>query len=599
MDESKKDEPKRRLARLMGYAGGHRYLTYSSLVLSAISSAISVVPFYYIWLMLDEIIRVMPDYSQATDLVHNGWMALGFTVASVLIYIVALMCSHIAAFRIAKNIRKTCVSHALELSPGAFDTMGTGKVRRIIQDSSAATETYLAHQLPDMAGSVVLPVAILVMLFVFDWRLGLASLVPIAISMAFMISMTGSKVLREHMEVYQGALGDVNKEAVEYVRGISVVKTFQQTVASFQTFRESILRYSEFTIKYTKWCRSRMCLFVVASNCAFASIILAALWVNGGLVWTTEFLLDFMFYVIFTPLISVLMMRIMFSSNEGYIVDDALSRIDGLLAMKPLPEPSEPREPEDWTVRFEGVSFTYPGSERPAVDTVNLTMRSGTVTALVGASGSGKSTVASLACRFWDPQSGSVTIGGVDLRDIGSERLSEITAYVFQNNGLLKDTLLNNVRLGKPEATEGEVSRALRLAQCDDIVAKLPKGLDTPIGPGGTYLSGGEVQRIAIARAILKDSPIIILDEATAFADPENECLVQRAFRNLTENKTVLMIAHRLTTVRETDCICVMDGGRIMEIGTHSELMREGGAYSRMWNDYQRSLSWRITGAAQ
>lgn len=599
MSNSEEEKPPRRLSRLMAYAGGHRYLTYASLVLSAVSSALSVIPFYYIWLMLDEVLRVMPDYSQATNLVSNGWMALGFTVLSIIVYIAALMCSHIAAFRIAKNIRKTCVSHAMELSPGAFDMMGTGKVRRIIQDSSAATETYLAHQLPDMVGSVVLPVAILVMLFVFDWRLGLASLVPIILAGGFMLSMTGSKVMAEHMEVYQGALGDVNKEAVEYVRGISVVKTFQQTVASFQTFRDSIMRYSEFTIKYTKWCRSRMCLFVVASNCAFATLILAALWINGGLVWTTEFLLDFMFYVIFTPLIAVLMMRIMFSSNEGYIVDDALSRIDGLLAMEPLPEPSEPKEPEDWTVRFEDVSFTYPGTERPAVDSVTLTMRPGTVTALVGASGSGKSTVASLACRFWDPQSGRITIGGVDLRDIGSERLSEITAYVFQSNGLLKDTLLNNVRMGRPDATEEEVSRALKLAQCDDIVAKLPQGLDTPIGPGGTYLSGGEVQRVAIARAILKDSPIIILDEATAFADPENEYLVQQAFRNLTEDRTVLMIAHRLTTVRDADCICVMDDGMIREIGTHPELMEEAGTYSRMWNDYQRSLSWRISGVSQ
>lgn len=589
----------KRLSTLTSYAGKHRYLTYSSLILSAISAALSVVPFYYIWLMLKEVLDVMPDYSQAVDLVQNGWMALGFTVLSVVIYIAGLMCSHIAAFRIAKNIRKTTIAHAMKLPPGAFDTIGTGKVRRVIQDSAGATETYLAHQLPDMAGSVVLPLAIIVMLFLFDWRLGLASLVPIIIAALAMYNMVGNKSMKEHMEMYQSALGDVNKEAVEYVRGISVVKTFQQTVDSFQNFKKSINRYSEFVVKYTIWCRKWMVIFVVASNCAFATLILTAMYLNGGLEGNIEFILDFMFYVIFTPLIAVLLMRIMFASNEGYIVDDALSRINGITSMEPLSEPSEPKEPADWSLSFENVSFAYPESDRPAVDCADLSLKSGTVTALVGASGSGKSTVANLACRFWDPQSGRISIGGVDLKDIGSRRLGEITSYVFQTNKLLKDTLRNNVCLGKPDATEEEINNALHEAQCDDIIAKLPDGLDTLIGPGGVYLSGGEVQRIAIARTMLKDSPIIILDEATAFADPENEYLVQKAFEKLAQNKTVLMIAHRLTTVRNADCICVMDDGKIIERGTHNELVSLNGTYCRMWDDYQRSLSWKVSGASQ
>lgn len=600
MEKSKDNSNGRRLSRLASFAGGRRYLTYASLLLSAVSAALSVVPYYYIWLILDEVLAAYPDLGDATGIVHNGWMAVGFTVLSVALYIAALMCSHLAAFRIAKNMKKRALAHVMTLPPGAFDMMGSGKVRRIINDSAEATHTYAAHQLPDLAGSVVLPISIVVMLFFFDWRLGIACIVPIAVSIAVMYTMMGNKVLAEFMGVYQGALGDMNKEAVEYVRGISVVKTFQQTVHTFQTFKESILRYGEFASGYARWCKKRMVAYMVFANLSFAFLILAAMAITGGLKNVTpEFISDFLFYVVFSPLVAILLVRIMYSSEDGYKVDDALSRIDGLMAMEPLPETGDPKVPDDMTVRFEGVTFTYPGSDRPAVEAVSMTMRPGTVTALVGPSGSGKSTIASLAARFWDPQQGRVSIGGVDLRDISSEDLSGLESYVFQSNTLLRDTLLNNVRLGRPDATPEQVSEALRQAQCEDIVAKLPNGLDTPLGPGGVYLSGGETQRVAVARAILKGSPIVILDEATAFADPENEHLVQKAFEKLAEDRTVLIIAHRLTTVRNADCICVVDGGRIREIGTHAELMEEGGEYRRMWEDYQRSLTWRVKGVAQ
>ena len=600
MEKSKDNPNGRRLSRLASFAGGRRYLTYASLLLSAVSAALSVVPYYYIWLILDEVLADYPDLGDATGIVHNGWMAVGFTVLSVALYIAALMCSHLAAFRIAKNMKKRALAHVMTLPPGAFDMMGSGKVRRIINDSAEATHTYAAHQLPDLAGSVVLPISIVVMLFFFDWRLGIACIVPIAVSIAVMYTMMGNKVLAEFMGVYQGALGDMNKEAVEYVRGISVVKTFQQTVHTFQTFKESILRYGEFASGYARWCKKRMVAYMVFANLSFAFLILAAMAITGGLKNVTpEFISDFLFYVVFSPLVAILLVRIMYSSEDGYKVDDALSRIDGLMAMEPLPETGDPKVPDDMTVRFEGVTFTYPGSDRPAVEAVSMTMRPGTVTALVGPSGSGKSTIASLAARFWDPQQGRVSIGGVDLRDISSKDLSGLESYVFQSNTLLRDTLLNNVRLGRPDATPEQVSEALRQAQCEDIVAKLPNGLDTPIGPGGVYLSGGETQRVAVARAILKGSPIVILDEATAFADPENEHLVQKAFEKLAEDRTVLIIAHRLTTVRNADCICVVDGGRIREIGTHAELMEEGGEYRRMWEDYQRSLTWRVKGVAQ
>ena len=600
MEKSKDNPNGRRLSRLASFAGGRRYLTYASLLLSAVSAALSVVPYYYIWLILDEVLAAYPDLGDATGIVHNGWMAVGFTVLSVALYIAALMCSHLAAFRIAKNMKKRALAHVMTLPPGAFDMMGSGKVRRIINDSAEATHTYAAHQLPDLAGSVVLPISIVVMLFFFDWRLGIACIVPIAVSIAVMYTMMGNKVLAEFMGVYQGALGDMNKEAVEYVRGISVVKTFQQTVHTFQTFKESILRYGEFASGYARWCKKRMVAYMVFANLSFAFLILAAMAITGGLENVTpEFISDFLFYVVFSPLVAILLVRIMYSSEDGYKVDDALSRIDGLMAMEPLPETGDPKVPDDMTVRFEGVTFTYPGSDRPAVEAVSMTMRPGTVTALVGPSGSGKSTIASLAARFWDPQQGRISIGGIDLRDISSKDLSGLESYVFQSNTLLRDTLLNNVRLGRPDATPEHVSEALRQAQCEDIVAKLPNGLDTPIGPGGIYLSGGETQRVAVARAILKGSPIVILDEATAFADPENEHLVQKAFEKLAEDRTVLIIAHRLTTVRNADCICVVDGGRIREIGTHAELMEEGGEYRRMWEDYQRSLTWRVKGVAQ
>ena len=600
MEKSKDNPNGRRLSRLASFAGGRRYFTYASLLLSAVSAALSVVPYYYIWLILDEVLAAYPDLGDATGIVHNGWMAVGFTVLSVALYIAALMCSHLAAFRIAKNMKKRALAHVMTLPPGAFDMMGSGKVRRIINDSAEATHTYAAHQLPDLAGSVVLPISIVVMLFFFDWRLGIACIVPIAVSIAVMYTMMGNKVLAEFMGVYQGALGDMNKEAVEYVRGISVVKTFQQTVHTFQTFKESILRYGEFASGYARWCKKRMVAYMVFANLSFAFLILAAMAITGGLENVTpEFISDFLFYVVFSPLVAILLVRIMYSSEDGYKVDDALSRIDGLMAMEPLPETGDPKVPDDMTVRFEGVTFTYPGSDRPAVEAVSMTMRPGTVTALVGPSGSGKSTIASLAARFWDPQQGRISIGGIDLRDISSKDLSGLESYVFQSNTLLRDTLLNNVRLGRPDATPEQVSEALRQAQCEDIVAKLPNGLDTPIGPGGVYLSGGETQRVAVARAILKGSPIVILDEATAFADPENEHLVQKAFEKLAEDRTVLIIAHRLTTVRNADCICVVDGGRIREIGTHAELMEEGGEYRRMWEDYQRSLTWRVKGVAQ
>ncbi len=586
-----------RMADFERYADGRHHFLVVSMVASAASAILSVMPFYYIWLIAREALS-----GGDTDLmVGYGWMAMLYAVLSILVYVAALTVSHLAAFRISKNMKKTLVNHALTLSPGAFDDEGSGRIRRTIQDSVESTHEYLAHSLPDLAGMFVLPFAVIAMLLLFDWRLGLASLVPVVIGLLLLMSMMGRKAMQESMSQWQSLMGDVNSKTVEYVRGISVVKVFQQTLESFQNLRDSIDAFSEYCRNYTEMTRSRrIALFALINSCSAFVVIFAVFiieYLENGAV-TPDMISNIIFYVVFTPVISVLLMRIMFTSDQTYKVNEAMDSVNAILAMEALEEPASPVKPSDYTVTFENLTFSYPGSSHPAVDGVDLVMKQGTITALVGASGSGKSTLAGLAARFWDPQQGSVRIGGADLRDVGTENVRSVESYVFQNNHLIKGSLLENVRLGRPGASPDEVSEALRLAQCEDIVRKMPRGLDTMIGPGGTYLSGGEVQRISIARAILRNAPIVILDEATAFADPENEHLIQKAFEELARGRTVLMIAHRLTTVRNADLICVMDQGKIIESGRHDELMEASGRYRTMWDDYQKALSWKVKGAA-
>ncbi len=592
-----KEKKQSRLAEFERYAEGRHHLVAVGMIGSAMGAMLSVVPFYYIWLIIKE---ALGD-GDADLMIGYGWMALAFALLSLLVYILALLMSHLAAFRIAKNMKKEMVRHVLSLSPEALDEEGSGRVRRVIQDSVESTHTYIAHNLPDLASMYALPVAIVALLLIFDWRLGIASMIPVLLAMYVSRAMTGRKNMQESMEQWQSSMADVNNKSVEYVRGISVVKVFQQTVDSFQSLKGSIDRYSDFCQGYTEMARMPMStFFALINSCgifvmAFAVIIIEFL--DGGTV-SEDLIVNVIFYVSFASVITVLMMRIMFASDQSYRVDDALNRIHELLSLKPLEEPDEPVIPDDFTIRFDNVRFAYSDDAPNAVDGVSLEMRQGTITALVGQSGSGKSTMAGLAARFWDPQEGTVSIGGKDVRKIGSKQIRHLESYVFQNNHLIKGTLMENVRLGKPDATEDEVRRVLELAQCTDIVAKMPQGLDTLIGPGGVYLSGGEVQRISIARAILRDAPIVILDEATAFADPENEHLIQKAFEQLAKGRTVLLIAHRLTTIRNADQICVMDHGKILESGRHDELIALSGRYSAMWNDYQRALSWKVKGAS-
>ena len=579
------------LSRLLTIAGSYRYLTYASWILSAISALIALVPYYFIWQVMREVLEVAPNFSRAQNLTHNGWMAVLFAVIAVLVYIAGLMCSHLGAFRIATNLRLQSMNHIVKLPLGFAEHFGSGKLRKIVNESSAATETYLAHQLPDRANALATPCGLLVLLFVFDWRLGLLSLAPVLLGFLIMMAMTG-KEMQQKMKEYQNALDDMAGEAVEYVRGIPVVKTFGQTIFSFKKFKDSIDRYKVWVIAYTKQLRTPMMFYTAAINGVFVFLIAGALLFTQEQV-TTEFLLNLVFYIIITPIISVTLTRIMFQSENAMIVDDALQRIDSVLNLEPLKETAHPKHPKDGSVELEQVHFSYDG-EKEVLKGISISIPAGQTVAFVGPSGGGKTTLANLISRFFDPQSGTVRVGGVDVRNIPKEELMNTVSFVFQNSRLIKASIFENVRLGKPEATREEVMAALKNAQCDDILEKLPDGMDTVIGTKGVYLSGGEQQRIAIARVMLKNTPIIILDEATAFADPDNETRVQAAFSKLSQGKTVIMIAHRLSTVAGADQIYVVKGGQIAESGSSRELMERDGLFARMWKNYQTSVQWKV-----
>ena len=579
------------LSRLMGYAGNYRYFTYASWVLSAVSALVALVPFVYIWKILRDVLNAAPDYAQAVNIPHYGWMAVLFAVLAYLIYIAALMCSHLSAFRVATNLRLEVSEHLATLPLGFTETFGSGKLRKIIHESTGAAETFLAHQLPDKYNAMATPIGLLVLLLVFDWRLGLLSLVPVALGFVIMSAMTGRR-MADKMRQYGNALESMSNEAVEYVRGIPVVKTFGQSVFSFKKFKATIDEYEKWVIAYTKELRMPMMLYTAAINGVFAFLIV------GGLLFTrngvtSEFLLNLLFYIIITPVISLTLTRIMYMSENELVVADALARVDSVLDAEPVPENDHPRHPKDASVSLKDVHFSYDG-KTDVIKGVSLKIQPGQMVAFVGPSGGGKSTLANLICRFFDVQSGSVRVGGADVRDIPKEELMDTISFVFQNSRLLKGSILDNVRLGRPQATEAEVLAALKAAQCMDIVEKFPEGIHTVIGTKGVYLSGGEQQRIAIARAMLKNAPILLLDEATAFADPDNEAKVQAAFAQLAKGKTVLMIAHRLSTVANADCIYVVQDGQIAESGTKDELCAQNGLFARMWQEYQASVQWKV-----
>lgn len=580
----------------MGYAKGHQVLTYLSWILSALSALLALVPFWYIWRIIHDILEVSPDYAQAQNVTQYGWSAVWFAILSIVVYIAALMCSHISAFRVASNIRKELMRHITALPLGVTEKYGSGKLRRIVNTSSTATETYLAHRLPDKAGAIATPVGLLVLLLAFDWRLGLLSLVPVVLGFVIMMKMTG-KNMEQKMKEYQNALADMSNEAVEYVRGIPVVKTFGQTIFSFKRFKATIDNYEKWVIAYTKALRLPMMLYTTAVNGVFAFLIAGGILLTRNGV-TTQLLLNLIFYIVITPVIGTTLTKIMFMSEDTMIVNDAISRIDEVLHEKPLSESTVNNVPSDHSITLEHVSYSYDVSEhvpaKNALNDVSLSIPSGQVVALVGASGGGKTTLANIVTRFFDPQKGRIRIGKTDIRDIPKETLMNHVSFVFQNSRLIKASILENVRMGKPAASREEIILALEAAQCMDIVKKLPNGIDTVVGTDGVYLSGGEQQRVAIARAILKNAPILILDEATAFADPDNEVRVQQALSALSQGKTVIMIAHRLSSITNADCIYVLRDGEIAESGTHHELIHKNGIFAHMWNNYSEAAEWKI-----
>ena len=580
------------LSRLLDYAGTYRILTYLSWVLAAAGALLALVPFGYIWRILREVIEVAPQYENAVHVTQYGWMAVAFAVVAVLTYIAGLMCSHLAVFRIATNLRLAMVKHIATLPLGTIEQFGSGKLRRTISETAGSAETYLAHQLPDQAKAMATIAGLLTLLLAFDWRLGLLSLVPVALAFAVMTSMTGKK-MQEQMTQYQNALADMSGEAVEYVRGIPVVKTFGQTVFSFKKFKGTIDNYERWVIAYTKQLRWPMIFYTLAVNSVFVFLIAGAfLFASGGTDGGA--LLNLLFYIIITPVISLTLTKLMFMSENGMIVQDAITRIDRVLESPSLSCSNAPKHPKDSSVALDHVTFSYDGVKN-ALEDISLSIGAGQTVAFVGPSGGGKSTLAALIARFFDPQSGKISIGGVNVKDIDKSELMDTVSFVFQNSRLIKGSILDNVRMGKPNATDGEVLAALSAAQCMDIIEKFPDGVHTVIGSQGVYLSGGETQRLAIARAMLKNAPVLILDEATAFADPDNETEVQAAFNALAKGRTVIMIAHRLSTVVNADRIYVLKEGRLAESGSFAELSGQADSlFGTMWRDYQQSVQWKV-----
>ena len=594
-----KKEKKNDAATLLQYAGSRRKMTFLGLILSAISMLLSMAPYICIWLAARDLIAVAPEWTRAQSVMSYGWMAFAFAMGGIVLYFSGLMCTHLAAFRTASNIRKQGVARVMKAPLGYFDSNASGLIRGRLDAAAADTETLLAHNLADIVGTIVLFAAMIVMMFVFDWRMGAACLLAAVISVISMFVMMGGKNAKIMAE-YQAAQDRMTKAGTEYVRGIPVVKIFQQTVYSFKAFKQAIEDYSDKAEHYqADVCRVPQSVNLTFTEGAFVFLVPAALFLAPSALVAGEFagfITDFVFYAVFSAIISTALAKIMFASSGIMLAQTALGRIGKVMAAPALKISAHPQTPHGNKVEFKDVSFTYDGAHSPALSHVSFTAEAGQTVALVGPSGGGKTTAASLIPRFRDATSGTVTVGGADVTQMDPHVLMDQVAFVFQNDHLFKTSILENVRAARPNASREQVLSALTAAQCGDIIEKLPDGVDTQIGTEGTYLSGGEQQRIALARAILKDAPIVVLDEATAFADPENEVLIQKAFAALTKGRTVIMIAHRLSTVVGADKIIVLDDGQIAEQGTHEALVGAGGLYAQMWADYNRSVEWKISG---
>lgn len=570
------------------YAGGHKHLITLGRFLAAVSAVMTLLPYYLMW----KIIRVAVNGDNPEHITFYAILAVALIVGALLVYIAALLCTHISAFRVQANMRSSLMKRIVTLPLGIFDEDGTGKIRRIVNDSTAATETYIAHTLADKTVAAVTPVGLLVLVFAFNWKIGLICMVPAVLGFACMMFMMGSN-MQKKMKEYQDALETMSSEATEYVRGVPVVKTFGQTVHSFKRFKNCIDGYGKWTTEYTLMLRFPMMGFMTFINAIFVALVIASfIFTRNGV--DNAIILNVMYYIIITPLVTVALTKIAYSGEAEMNLIDALKRVDRIMEIEPLKEGKSNERPLDFGIEVKNVSYRYKDATRNALDNVSFSIKQGEHVALVGPSGSGKTTMAELLVRFFDVTDGEISIGGVNVKDLSSAYLMEQVSFVFQDSRLIKKSILENVRMGKPDASEDEVIEALKKAQCMDIIEKLPNGIQTVIGEKGTYLSGGEQQRITIARAILKDAPILILDEATAFADPDNETKVQAAFDEMSKDKTLIMIAHRLSTVKNADRIFVMDDGKCVEAGRHDELMQNDGLYKRMFEEYSRSVEWKV-----
>lgn len=588
-----KEKKKSTLSKLMQYAGNHKYYVYASCVLAALSAVVALIPFYDIWRIIKEVLEVRQNFNEAIHIKSYGWQAVFFALLAMVFYIAALMCSHKAAFRVQATMRTKMMEHIMKLPLGYVESQGSGKIRKVVMESSAATETFLAHNVPDKVVSKATPIGLLIMMAVFDWRLGLMSLIPAVIAFVLMFTAMMGPKMAQDMKQYQNALEDMSNEAVEYVRGIPVVKTFGQTIFSFKRFKEAIDEYEKWTLDYTKSMMKPMVCFTTFANAIFAALIIAAYLFAGSQV-TDQFVLNLFFYILITAILTTTLMKVAYAGESQMLVEDALNRMDSIMNVQPLPESQQTQLPSDASIDLENISFTYQDASTKAIDNLSMHINAGEHIALVGPSGGGKTTVASLISRFWDVNEGSIKIGHVNIKDIEQIELMNQVSYVFQDSHLLKMSILENIRMSRPNASDEEVIQALKNAQCQDIIDKFPDGVNTIIGSKGVYVSGGESQRLSIARAFLKNAQILILDEATAFADPDNEVLVQKAFEKLSKNKTVIMIAHRLSTVRDADCIYVLENGRIVESGKHEDLLEAKGVYEHMWSQYNQSVKWKV-----
>ena len=587
-----KEKKQSTMKRLMDFAGKYKYFSYASQVLAFISAWVALIPFYSVWKILKELLAVRPYYMEAEHIIAYGWEAVVFSLFAMALYIGSLMCSHAAAFRVQSNMRKEMMEHVMKLPLGYIEKNGSGKMKKIINESAASTETFLAHNLPDRVVSKATPMGLLLMMIYFDWRLGLISLIPALLAFVLMATMMMGQKLASDMKEYQNALETMSNEAVEYIRGIPIVKTFGQTIFSFKRFKNAIDTYEKWTLDFTKAMMIPMIGFTTFANGIFVALIIATFILAKNM--NNTFVLHLFFYLIITTVLTTTLMKMAYAGESQLLVEDALKRMDDLLMVKPLENPIEKVHLNDSSIQIENICFAYEDTKENAIDQLSMKIEPGQHIALVGPSGGGKTTLVSLIARFWDVKSGSISIGGMNIKEIPNEQLMDTVSYVFQDSKLLKMSILDNIRMGRADASQEEVMDALKKAMCMDIIEKLPEGIHTMIGSKGTFVSGGEMQRLSIARAFLKNAPILILDEATAYADPDNEIYVQQAFENLSKEKTVILIAHRLSTITNVNQIYVLKEGKIVESGNHTELLEKKGIYQHMWREYNQSVDWQV-----